>query len=397
MWGVELINERYGVGYTLQMIKNGIFADYCGNNEQTIKLMPPLVTQENEMKEIGNILDAEPSLITFVYGPINSGKTTLITHLIEELSDDYVVFYINLRTKFLSSYDDFIESLFEIEMETDKTVRKGKETLAELISSATKITGIPITREFIDYVFKDNKPKNAFSYMLKLFEEVKKSGKQPVLVLDELQKIGEVNVNGSLIYELFNFFIDLTKELHLCHVFAITSDSLFIERVYIEAMLSERCKYLLVDDFDYETTAAFLNHYGWDDPETEIAWHYVGGKPVSLVRLINEKVSEKKIEDVAGSMFTLRTGEIETMLKRVDELGGEIIIEDVKYRVSHEKLVGALKSFAACEAIGMNEVDEISKAFLVKKNVLFVDPLTKLIKPQSRLNLLAIREGMGIA
>ncbi|UYP45579.1 [LysW]-aminoadipate semialdehyde/glutamate semialdehyde transaminase [Candidatus Lokiarchaeum ossiferum] len=52
MWGMEFINERYGVGYTLQMIKNGIFADYCGNNEQTIKLMPPLITNTEEMKEI---------------------------------------------------------------------------------------------------------------------------------------------------------------------------------------------------------------------------------------------------------------------------------------------------------------------------------------------------------
>ena len=52
MWGLEFINERYGIGYTLQMIKNGIFADYCGNNEQTIKLMPPLITEAREIEEI---------------------------------------------------------------------------------------------------------------------------------------------------------------------------------------------------------------------------------------------------------------------------------------------------------------------------------------------------------
>jgi PGF-CTERM protein len=34
--------------------------------------------REKEIKEIRSILHAEPSLITFVYGPINSGKTTLI-------------------------------------------------------------------------------------------------------------------------------------------------------------------------------------------------------------------------------------------------------------------------------------------------------------------------------
>ncbi|MCK5108825.1 MAG: AAA family ATPase, partial [Methanosarcinales archaeon] len=173
--------------------------------------------RERETGEIMKILDAEPSLITFIYGPINSGKTTMISHLIEELSEEYVVFYINLRTKFLSSYDDFIESLFEMEMESEGAMRKRKETLAELVSSVTKVAGIPINKEFLDYVFKDNKPKNAFSYIIKLFEEVNATGKQPVLILDELQKIGDVKVNGSLIYELFNFFIDLTKEKHLAH------------------------------------------------------------------------------------------------------------------------------------------------------------------------------------
>jgi len=52
MWGVEFINERYGIGSTLAMIQNGVLADYCGNNEKTIKLMPPLITQANEIDEI---------------------------------------------------------------------------------------------------------------------------------------------------------------------------------------------------------------------------------------------------------------------------------------------------------------------------------------------------------
>jgi hypothetical protein len=345
-----------------------------------------------ETKEIMDILDAEPSLITFIYGPINSGKTALVTHLIDQLPEGYVIFYINLRTKFLASYDDFIESLFEMEMETDATGRKRKETLAELVSPATKITGIPISKEFIDYVFKDNKPKNAFSYMIKLFEEVRATGKQPVLILDELQKIGDVNVNGSLIYELFNFFIDLTKELHLCHVFAVTSDSIFIERVYSEAMLKGRCDYLLVDDFDYEQTMAFLDGYGFDRQEKEITWQGVGGKPVSLVKLINAKVSGKNVEDVISSMFTLRTGEIETRLKIVKELGDELVIGDKHFDVHHEKLVSTLEMFASRDEVGADEMDEISKRYLVKENILFVDPLTKMIKPQSQLDLLAIRD-----
>lgn len=51
MWGVEFINERFGIGSTLAMIQNGVLADYCGNNEKTIKLMPPLIIKQEEIEE----------------------------------------------------------------------------------------------------------------------------------------------------------------------------------------------------------------------------------------------------------------------------------------------------------------------------------------------------------
>jgi AAA+ ATPase superfamily predicted ATPase len=38
-----------------------------------------------------------------------------------------------------------------------------------------------------------------------------------------------LKIRTNQIYELFNLFVRLTKELHSCHVFAITSDSLFTE------------------------------------------------------------------------------------------------------------------------------------------------------------------------
>jgi len=58
MLGIEFISDRYGIGFTLKMIENGIFADYCGNNEKTVKLMPPLVITADEIKEVIRRLDA---------------------------------------------------------------------------------------------------------------------------------------------------------------------------------------------------------------------------------------------------------------------------------------------------------------------------------------------------
>ncbi|PXF60261.1 MAG: ATP-binding protein [Candidatus Methanogaster sp.] len=344
--------------------------------------------REKETKEIRSILDSRPTLITFIYGPINSGKTTMVSHLIEELPADYVVFYINLRTKFLASYDDFIESLFEMEMESEGALKKGKETLAELVSSITKVAGIPITKEFLDYVFKDNKPKNAFSYIIKLFMEVKATGKQPVLILDELQKIGDVKVNGSLIYELFNFFIDLTKELHLAHVFVVTSDSLFIERIYNEAMLQGRCRYLRVDDFDEATTVAFLEEHDFTDDEKAAAWNCCGGKPAYLLELIRADDLGREVD----RLLRMRAGELKTFLKTLKELGDKVTMKEERYDVSYEKIVCVLKMFSDEEKIDMWSIDEISKYYLVRNNILFLDPDRGIVKPQSWLDLLAIRE-----
>ena len=344
--------------------------------------------REREMKEIRSILDSRPTLITFIYGPINSGKTELINHVIEELSEDYVVFYINLRTKFLASYDDFIESLFEMEMESEGALKKEKETLAELVSSVTKVAGIPITKEFLDYVFKDNKPKNAFSYIIKLFLEVKATGKQPVLILDELQKIGDVKVNGFLIYELFNFFIDLTKELHLAHVFVATSDSLFIEQIYNEAMLQGRCRYLLVNDFDEATTAAFLEGRGFTDDEKAAAWNCCGGKPVYLLELIRADDRGREVD----RLLRMRAGELKTFLKTLKELGDKMTMKEERYDISYGKIVSVLRLFLDEEEIDMWSIDEISKRYLVRNNILFLDPDRGIVKPQSWLDLLAIRE-----
>jgi len=346
--------------------------------------------RERETKEIRSILDSRPTLITFIYGPINSGKTTIVSHLLEELPADYVVFYINLRTKFLASYDDFIESLFEMEMESEGAIKKGKETLAELVSSITKVAGIPINKEFLDYVFKDNKPKNAFSYIIKLFLEVKATGKQPVLILDELQKIGDVKVNGSLIYELFNFFIDLTKELHLAHVFVVTSDSLFIEQIYNEAMLQGRCRYLLVNDFDKATTAAFLEGHGFTDDEKAAAWNCCGGKPVYLLELIRADDRGREVD----RLLRMQAGELKTFLKTLKELGDKMIIKEERYDISYEKTVSVLRLFLDEEEIDMWSIDEISKRYLVRNNILFLDPDKGIVKPQSWLELLAIREVM---
>jgi len=340
-----------------------------------------------ETMEVERILSTDPTLITFIYGPINSGKTELFNNLIKNIPKSQKVFYINLRGRFISNYDEFIKVLFDVEHEA--RYQRIKEFLRPVVNVLPEsYSGIPIPKDVFLNLFKEKEVEDAFDYIETVLRAFYKNDYPPVLVIDELQVIGDLKVDELLIYKLFNFFVRLTKELHLTHIFVVSSDSLFIEEVYSEAMLEGRCRYLLVDDFDRETTSAFLKKHGFTDDENAIAWEYCGGKPVYLVELMNYQNRKKKLKE----MLLFRTGEIETILKRINELGGEIVIEDTNYNVNYEKLVEALKKFVDRETIDMNEVDEISKTFLVKKNILFVDPLRKLIAPQSKLNLLAIRE-----
>ncbi len=329
--------------------------------------------REREIHEIMNVLKTKPGLITFVYGPINSGKTELFTELIWKLSKDYVVFYINLRGKLIRDYDDFVRVLFrfrDVSREEDL-----KEVLKQSLK-ALSFKGIPVPESVIDLIFAKKRTEDVFEFIEDYLTSIAEK-KIPVLIIDELQVIGDLNIDGLLIYKLFNLFIRLTKELHCCHVFAVTSDSLFIERVYAEAMLQGRCRYLLVDDFDFETTENFLKKYGFSVEEINLVWNYFGGKPVYLIESIKNKhrlrdFCEEMLEDrFSVVLYSLRDLEVEdeSLFKEVLEL---------------------LSMFKDDEVVECDKIDRAVK-WSVKQNLLFLNPRRRSLKPQSRLDLLAIR------
>ena len=345
----------------------------------------PFHNREKELKEVMKILEAEPSLITFIYGPINSGKTTLVSHLIDQLPEEYVVFYINLRGRFISDYRDFIKVLFKIEKE--KNYKEVLKTISEISAETLKFSGIPVAESVMNALFKEKSYEDVFEFLEEYFATIAKN-KTPVLIIDELQVVGDLKIDGLLMYKLFNFFIRLTKELHLCHIFAVSSDSLFIENVYSEAMLDGRCRYLLVDDFDYETVAALLEKDGFTDDEKAVAWEYCGGKPVCLMELIYADDRER----IAKDMLKTRVTQLKDLLDYLDYTKPRIMIGDDEYLVEKGDIADILNRFVDTEYIDDEGLNRPAKHFLIKDNILFLDPHTGVIKPQSRLNLLAIRD-----
>ncbi|ACX72177.1 ATPase [Methanocaldococcus vulcanius M7] len=268
--------------------------------------------REREINEILSILEREPNLIYFIYGSINSGKTALIKQIIEnKLNDEYKVFYINFRTYLISEKREFIEAIFTTKKDDFFEKIIDKSEVLNLITKGAKIlTGIPIPEVEFDKLFEE-KINDAFQYLNSLLLEVKKSGKQPILIFDELQMIRDVVLNGQkyLLKELFQFLVSLTKEQHLCHVFCLSSDSLFIEYVYNAGELEDRADYILVDDFDKETALKFMDFLAEEilgkklsDEDKEIIYSYVGGKPILIINVMG-KLKHKNLKEILDLML----------------------------------------------------------------------------------------------
>ncbi|OQX21398.1 MAG: hypothetical protein BWK75_03175 [Candidatus Altiarchaeales archaeon A3] len=343
--------------------------------------------REKEKEEILSILKFKPQLINFIYGPINSGKTTLITNLIENLPDNYVVFYINLRERTFPSFMEFLNILFYVKPEKGifkKIMNKLRSYSPDVISDMGhlgKAFGFPIPEETLKKIFSKENPNDAFVYILEIIRNVKKEGRTPVLIIDELQKIGDIKINGHLIYEVFNFFIRLTKELHICHVFALSSDSLFIEKIYNEAILQGRSNYLLVDDFDEETAKNFLEKYGISKEEQEIVWNNFGGKPGYLSDIVNTKFRGKNINKEIQKTLKISKGQIEEIIYALKDENEEMF----------NGCIDVFEKFKNSDNFDYLNVTKYIR-FLVEKNIIFVNSAEKNIKAQSRINLVAIRE-----
>ncbi|CEG11628.1 conserved hypothetical protein [groundwater metagenome] len=354
--------------------------------------------RESETAEIKNILKSEPHLITFIYGPINCGKTSLIQKLIDDLpKDKYAVFYINLRGKSVVKYGDFIRVLFAIEEK--ELLKKIKNIFTKVLKHVAstgekatyKFTGIPVDKGLLETFFKEKSNEDAFNYLEEYFKNISKH-KTPVLIIDELQVIGDLEINGKAIYKLFNFFIRLTKELHICHVFALSSDSLFIEKVYSEAMLQGRARYLFVDDFNSATAKRFLGNYGFSKDEQKIAYDYFGGKPSDLSNLI---LSSENIKNIINDELKDRSSRLSDMLDKLLYVSPGVMIENEEQRVKRDEIIKLLKKFKDNDEIADRDLSRAEKIYLIKKNIFFIDPRKGMIKPQSKIDLLAIREILG--
>ncbi len=326
--------------------------------------------REKEKKWLKHYLLTEPNAILFVYGPKSSGKTTLLMKVVEELpKEKFIYYWFDLREKFITGYESVVELFFK---------EKGwLESFVKTIKPKINLGVFELEPEVLKSVRqKDTDP---FEEMRKRLEEDRAKGLTPVIVFDELQKLKDIYLNGGnqrpLIKELFNFFVRLTKVLHLAHVIVMTSDTFFIEQIYTDSTLKNTSRFYLVDFFDDETAREILISEGLSENEASYIVERVGGVPWMIGEVL-------KSDDPAG--------EVERLYMDIRGSVGELL-GDIYEQGWYERAEKVLKKVIDGSVEPRTKDRDVVRK-LVEYEMLFYDPVKGEVKFHSRLDETAIKE-----
>ena len=353
--------------------------------------------REDDIRRMKAVLSGEPNLLYFVYGPINSGKTALLMKVLEELPEEYRVFYINFRRLETRRYEDFIRALFTVKYQGiwEKVKEKSDLMLGgiEFLEKVAKKINytIPIPKEvFKVFIRGEEGETDCFKYLEEVMRRLNGVGKRPILVLDELQMLKEIKKNGPILHDLFNFLVGMTKETHLCHSLCSTSDCLFIEDIYSNARLEGRAKYILVDDLPKDDAFKLYDGFGFNDKE--LVWGWIGGKVGDMMRLYEEKKQGYSEEEGLRNMLKDEVGRLGMYLRLLRYTGAKVAIKGKEVEVKEEDIRSGLGIFKSGYKIKADEMEEPVLFELVQENILFYNPVEGTVCPQGRLIHRAIEE-----
>ncbi|ETR70690.1 MAG: ATPase [Candidatus Magnetoglobus multicellularis str. Araruama] len=264
---------------------------------------PAFINREKEIKYLLNWINGKPNQLLFIHGPKSSGKTSLLFKFIEIYLNnvDFELKFFNLRKVLISNYENFIQAFFKKDFSKSKGDIKQKR---EFNFKVFKLT-TEILKGF------EAKELDPFDVMFSQLDKTLAKGKRPIIIIDEIQALENVYINGQreLLQELFNFFVSLTKESHLCHVIIASSDGYFINRLYNDSKLTKTAafyeiNYLIKDDiFSWLSDLkknSLIHSYQLSDQQIKTIWKYLGGSIWEISFLLNELIpyaNKKKINN----------------------------------------------------------------------------------------------------
>jgi AAA+ ATPase superfamily predicted ATPase len=333
----------------------------------------PFIDREEEIEFFEEWFREAPQRILFVYGPKSSGKTTVIEYVVENYlvkNEEYFwVKYFNLRETLISSYETFLDAFF-VEAEEGESEKGGR-------------IGINVWG-FKAEIYQKIKKKqlNLFKVFLEEIEKIVKGGKRSVIIVDEIQKLRDVymeNGNGEreLLKEFLNFCVSLTKERHLSHVVILTSNTVFVERIYNDAKMKLTSDFKKIGHLEKWKVAEWLGIEGLRDKEIELVWEYLGGCIPLILKMFSYYQRGVNLKEYLEEQKWFAYTEIVDYLSR----GGFTEEEEKKFEEIAKEILER----------GYFRYDRDRKEYLpiiekwAEKEILFYDPLELKVTGNSRI------------
>lgn len=336
------------------------------------------INRENELTDLITFIDKEPAEILFIHGPKSSGKTTLLYKFLDKTGKEQKldVKFLNLRKIYKDNvnYKDFIKVFFNVE---DKDKKEKKEKL----SAAVNVGFFKINSE-IELKIQQGKA-DPFKVMENEFIRLTGKGIKPILIIDELQALDRIYLNNgrdrSLIIELFNFFVAMTKESHLAHIIIASSDGYFINQVFTDSRLKKTSTFYKVDYLTREDVMEWLLHlekyskitdYTLTEEDAEKIWDTVGGSMWEIQEILWKLFRHPLEEVIASYMEKMRSLIVDYVVKPEQKEIEKLLRHFInRYELPKEKITSE---------------DEKLLREMVRQNILYFDPTKATYYPQGR-------------
>jgi len=367
-----------------------MISEFLSQKEYKLFRGEVFIDREKEVEFFKDFFNELPRKILFVYGPKSTGKTTLIEYVIEnELIDNKKIFksskynikYVNFRAKLIGSYNTFLDSIIrkqdeEIEAELGYEINLGVFRLAPKLYAKAK-----------------EKEEDVFDLLLNQF---KKSKKKNIFIIDEIQVLEDIYINGSreLLKEFLNFCVRLTKETHLTHVVILTSNTIFLNRIYNDSKLKETSEFKLINHPDENVAKKLLKDLGYNQKQIDLIIEYFGTifsrlikvyqyiKPTEDIEKLKEFLEKEKLDAYMQINDMFVRNKKYHLPDNVDEIFKELakeLIKKEKYILKEKDLNTQKRVYPVIEVF-------------CEKEILFYDPQTGLITPNSRIYLKAMED-----
>ena len=204
------------------------------------------------------------------------------------------------------------------------------------------------------------------------------------LVIDELQALKDIYLNEKrmLIDSLLNFFVSLTKMDKIANVICATSETFFIDELWHNSKLHGAAEYWWIDWMPEVEVERFLDEEGFTRDEIDYVLRYLAGYTWAVMQVVKRKNEGKPVKQTVDEVYQVAVSHIKDLY-----LNKEYPWNDI------EKV---FKFFVKDDEYVLEE-DSDMKAIrhLVENEILFYDPVGKVILPHSKTTLLAIRELMS--